>query len=303
MNKKYLAITAIIAITVLSGCTRLVPPSDTMQEPKAQQQETVDKSKEITDQFLQLKAQNKTPAELMAFIEPEIGNLNKEDADSVLKGLLEIQELQLKNYTDKIMSESFNSRMNSYKYEDLLHLKDIKDADIKELLQKAYENGFKLHTSEGMYDLELDYNSINKKFAPYISEDIAAYLSIMSKQSEKHFAEDAALTVGLDELAGRVVETEDFINKYSTNTYIDKVKELDKYYLTAYLLGLNNTPAFSYDDNKLKQEFLDSYTDSMNKYKDSKLAEILKNYTDLLSKNGNKRTSEILDFVNKTVGK
>lgn len=282
--------TATSAQTVSSGTTTV----QTTQDKTGQ-------SKSVLAEFESMRTQKVSTGKLIDFIKQQASKLEKADLDTAVREILKDQQLQLKDYSDKIMADNFNIRMNKYKYEDLVSLNNIKDSDndIKTLLQSAYSDGFKLSTSEGMHYLEVDYNSLKTAFGSYASEEISLYLDIMSEESNKHFAEDAALMISYDQLAERVARNETFIGKFPGSEFAGKVKELHKNYLSAYLLGLNNTPAFSMKDNVLEKDVLASYKSSISKYPGTKLAEILSEYVKLLEKSDYKRTQVILDYVSK----
>ncbi len=293
-----LLLSLFLSLSILAGaCSGLIPPGDTVTPPKNTHNQS-DRDESIMNEFNRLKSKNASPAELMAFIEPKIGSLEKEDADKAVRVLLEVQQLQLANYNDKMMEEDFSLKLNSYSHEDLLALKNIKDEDVKSLLENAYKDGYKLSSAEGTYYLELDFAAMENKFSSFVSEETAAYLDIMADESTRHFAVDAALIISLEDLAGRVINTENFIERYPESSFIKEIRQRHQYYLTAYLAGLDNTPAFSYEDNVLKPKVLESFKDSMQRYKGSKLAGLLDKYVDLLEKNDYKRTQEVVSFIN-----
>lgn len=297
--KSFLAPFLILVLVLsLAACsTNVVSPENTIKPPEDTQSNSV----KIMNEYRELMNKNSSPSEILKFAEANIGNLNKEDADTVVSGLIDIQNKQLENYRDKLYSREMNAKTAAYSYEDLVNLKNIKDEDVKSLFENAFNDGYKLIAPEGMYDFELDYENLNSKFSGFVSEAMAAYLGIMAEQSKAHFATDGSLSITPDELAGRVVNAEKFIEKYGDKPYASEVKQLYSWYLPAYLLGLNNTPAFSYEDNTLKPEFLTSFKNSATKYADSGLAKTLNDYIKLLEKNDLKKTREVLEFVNKTV--
>jgi hypothetical protein len=150
-----------------------------------------------------------------------------------------------------------------------------------------------------MYYFEIDYDKILKDFGRFASDQVARYLEIMAAESNKHFAEDAALVISLDELADRTVKTEKYIDRYPDFVQVQQVKQFHDYYLTAYLLGLNNTPLFDYQTEKAKEAFLKSYENTIANQKGTKLAAILEEYLVLLKRSDYMRTEEIVNFVNR----
>jgi hypothetical protein len=210
-------------------------------------------------QYQVLINENSPVSELTGFIEKNKTSLSRENMDKAVIGLVQVQQARLKDYEDKMFSPEINIPLNNYKYEDLLLLRNIKEEDIKNLLQDVFSNGYKLSASEGMYYPEIDYDKILKDFGGHASDKVAGYLEIMAAESNKHFASDAALIVSPDELADRIVKAEKFINSYPDFELVQQVEQFHSYYLTAYLLGLNNTPLFDYQTEKAKDSFIESY--------------------------------------------
>lgn len=225
-------------------------------------------------------------------------NLDGKNPDQLVTGLLEIQKKQLTEYRNKLLSPEINTALNNYEYKDLINFQNIKDEKIRNLLGEIFASGYQLVPSEGMYNLEVDYNRIFKDFSKYTSPQISDYLKIMATEYSKHLAGDAALLINLDELEKRIIETEEYLNQYPASPKIEEIKQLHSTYLVAYLLGLDNTPAFNYSDNRLKAEFLQNYEQVISQSKESQLAILLKEYLELLEKNNYKKTEQIIQFIN-----
>jgi hypothetical protein len=289
--KKILLGALIVILLIFGGCVKADKTNDTRQVKPSQE--------ELMNQYQVLTNENKPAGELNAFIEANKDNLSQENFDVTVVKLIEVLQAQLKGYEDKIFSQEINIIVNNYKYEDLQQLRNIKEDNIKNLLLEAFSNGYKLSVSEGMYYFEIDYDKILKDFGRFASDQVARYLEIMAAESNKHFAEDAALVISLDELADRTVKTEKYIDRYPDFVQVQQVKQFHDYYLTAYLLGLNNTPLFDYQTEKAKEAFLKSYENTIANQKGTKLAAILEEYLVLLKRSDYMRTEEIVNFVNR----
>jgi hypothetical protein len=297
MNKKSSSVVILILVLVFlfAGCsTKVVSPDNTIKTPEL----TESKSVKIMSEYRDLMNASSSPSEIMKYIEANIGNLSKEDGDTVVAGLIEVQKKQLQNYQEKLYSREMYVILSKYKFEHLIGLNIIEE-DVKKFFENAFKDGYKLITAEGMVDFELDYENLDNKFSPYVTEKTAAFLSIMAIEAKAHFAADGAIIISLDELANRVINTENFLEKFGDSQYAKEIKQQYNWYLTAYLIGLNNTPAFSYEDNIIKQEVLSNFKSTMIKYNDSKLADIIKGYVELVTKNELKKTNEVLAFVTK----
>lgn len=296
MKKLFTA--AFVLLLLISGCAANTNiPSNTNQNSQTQPGQA-----ELMSQYQTLLTENQPAGRIMEFIETNKTTLSRENMDKAVTGLIDVQQKRLKDYEDKIFSPEINIKLNSYKYEDLKQLSNIKEDSIKNLLQDAFSNGYKLSTAEGMHYLEIDYDKSFREYGRYVSDEAAGYLEIMAAENNKHFAEDAALRIGLDELVNRVIKTEKYISGYPGFVFINQIKQFHSYYLNAYLLGLNNTSAFDYQTLKLKDSFLKSYENTIAGQKGTKLADTLEEYLALLKKNDFKRTDEIIKFVNQVSG-
>jgi hypothetical protein len=286
---KKVLVGALIIILLIGGCTKADKTNDNKQV----------KQEELMNQYQVLINENKPARELTGFIESNKASLSKENFDKAVLELIDVQQTRLKDYEDKMFSNEINIPLNRYKYDDLVQLRDIKEDSIKNLLQDAFSNGYKLASSEGMYYLEIDYGKMLNDFGGYTSNETAGYLEIMADEYNKHTAEDAAIVISLDELAGRIVKTEKYIDSYPGFAKIQQVKQFHNNYLKAYLLGLNNTPLFDYQTKKAKDKFLNSYENTIASQKATKLASILEEYLVLLKKSDYTRSEEIMNFVNR----
>jgi hypothetical protein len=276
---------------MLGGCAKADKTNDTGQVKPSQE--------ELMNQYQALLNENKPAGALTGFIEANKTNLSQENLDQAVIDLIEVQQTRLKDYEDKMFSPEINIPVNNYKYEDLVQLQNIKEDSIKNLLQDAFRNGYKLSVSEGMYYFEIDYDKILKDFCPNASDKVAGYLEIMAAESNKHFASDAALIISLEELANRTVKTEKYIDSYPDFVLIQQVKQIHNYYLTAYLIGLNNTPLFDYETGKAKDTFLKSYENTIASQSGTKLAAMLEEYLVMLKESDYTRSEEIMNFVNR----
>ncbi len=288
--KKVLVGIFILALLVLAGCGKTDTAGDEGVKPEQE---------ELMNQYQVLINENKPVRELTSFIVSNETILSRENMDKAVIDLIEVAQTRLKDYEDKIFSPEINIPLNNYKYEDLAQLQNIKEEDIKNLLQEAFNNGYKLAASEGMYYLEIDYDKMLKDFGGHISDEVAGFLEIMAAEGDKHFASDAALTISLDELANRIVKTEKYIETYPDFALSQQVKQFHSWYLKAYLLGLNNTPLFDYQTEKAKDKFLESYETTINSQKGTKLAGIMEEYLALLKKYDYARSDEIMVFTDR----
>ena len=82
--------------------------------------------------------------------------------------------------------------------------------------------------------------------------------------------------------------------------YFDEFEK--EYYLRILLSGLDNTPAFNFEDQKLSSEYLSAYQLYLNKYPKTPSAQILTDYQALLSKTDMAKSTETEAFVEQYAG-
>jgi hypothetical protein len=180
---------------------------------------------------------------------------------------------------------------------DLDKIYDTEDAELKKLLTETKDMGYKVETAEGMFFPIMNYEYM-KKFSPYASDDMKAYIDIMAVETNKVPAKDAALVIGWDEVIQRAMTQENFIKKYGSSARIESMRELQKKYLTFMLFGLNNTPLFSYDTKTMDPEAKETYTEAVKDNADSELMQLLGEYMEILEKS-NYKLSDIADKFRK----
>lgn len=127
--------------------------------------------------------------------------------------------------------------------------------------------------------------------------DLAKFFQFM-KEEETPIAMDAGLQITWDNLRKKFLRFEKFSRDYpnlkETKEYIEpKTKELFGVYLT----GLDNSPAFDWESQKLDSELKSSYEIFLKENKNSSYFEILKNYYTVLEKNNFKGSDQVRKYV------
>ena len=240
-----------------------------------------------------------TPQDLMRYLNTHAKQLKPAKVDALIVQLIKLQQQAQPNYEKQLFAPAINPIINQYRLADLTKLNKIKEPAIKNLIQAILADGFKLSSAEGMVYLELDYPQIRARFGRYATKPLAGYLGIMAQETSRHFADDAALMISPDELGRRIVTIEKYLG---ANPHFPRHADLEKlyrYYLPAYLLGLNNTPAFNYQTNRLEASFLQSYQRSVIKYRGTRFAGQIQDYLKVLLKNNYRQTKQVLAFVTK----
>jgi hypothetical protein len=291
-----------LIVGLLTGCTSnpgpVTSPDPVIQEPQ------IDEAA-IMDNYKKLMEGGTEPKLIFEFLNENAKVLSKENVALITN---ELEKLQ-KEYLPKL-DEKYNTSPDIQTELTKIYVakKDINDPKnmeteaLKTLIGETMKSGYKVETAEGMFYPVIDY-SFYKSYSKYLPGDLNSYIEIMSVESDRVPAKDAALVIGWDELIERALKQEAFIKKYADSSKLPEVSELYKKYKTFTFLGLNNTPLFSYEGNvmvegaKLAYENVDFTTD------DSQLKKDLKDFMVLLVDSNYKLTPEIDKFRKAIIAK
>lgn len=227
---------------------------------------------------------------------------DKEKNISLAKEYFDIlQKEQLLNKIDpsykKFMGNYWMSYGNSEIFEDV---NKIKDPKVVKSLKEGFSLGYKIVTPEGSAMFVPDYDKLVKFLSPYLPQNELEYFKLSGKSSE--VAEDGGLVISFDELFTLIADIESLINKIDKKElYKDEtieMKETINSLIQYYFRGMDNTPVFDYEKNKIiNKEVLDSYKKNLKKYSNTKAGKNLKVYYDLLNKTKFVKNKDIEKFL------
>ena len=90
-----------------------------------------------------------------------------------------------------------------------------------------------------------------KLFGTAVSPDTRRFLEIEARQDKELATNDAALSISWQELAERVMEWEDFLQRHPSSRLNRKAFDEYLFYQNILLFGLDNTPTYSDDGTRL----------------------------------------------------
>ncbi|MGI6778904.1 MAG: hypothetical protein ACOX7R_13115 [Acetivibrionales bacterium] len=255
--------------------------------------------KGIMDEFNSLVDNRAGLNEIINFINENILLVSKENASAMVCRFEEVQENNLPELEKKYYADSIQEKLNdAYKpgyIIDINEIDSIDDKELKDLLVKTRDVGFKVETAEGMFFPIINYE-FYKKYSSYVMEDIKEYIDIMAVESGKAPARDAALVIGWDEVLDRALIQEKFINQYTESERINDIRQLYEKYVRFALFGLNNTPLFNYDSLTMSDEAKSIYLEAVEKQEESKLMEKLQGFIEILEKSNYRLTDEASEY-------
>ncbi|MBX7242115.1 MAG: SH3 domain-containing protein [Bacteroidia bacterium] len=164
--------------------------------------------------------------------------------------------------------------------------------DYNDYTRNLARNGLVLDSEEGMTFVQTDPAFLLRKAGDRVSPAMKAYLALEEDEVKKRVAGDGGLTVSAKELARRTVEWEKFNRQYPGFTGFLISENYFRWGLCTLITGLDNTPAFNYDDQLLNDEFKEAYEWVIANHPDTKTGKAVKEIYDILKREGMKSGPE-----------
>lgn len=260
-----LPILALVMVLVLVGCKKKpeeVEPTPTppVEEPVVEADE--DEKEVIMNDFESLIGKDSEPEEIISYINDNIKKLNQLEGDKMIDSLEIKLEANIEDLMNRIFATDADDEMialaGTEKYFPENKISEIKNDELKKELNRAHDNMYRFINLEGEFYPIIDYSKL-KEYDDNISEEWQTYLAIRAMDSDNMPFADAGMTITFEDLANRILMTENFLNKYIGGPRQDVLLDLYENKLTAYLKGLANTPIADHGDKKVYDDVIESY--------------------------------------------
>lgn len=100
---------------------------------------------------------------------------------------------------------------------------------------------------EGYFSFDHNLKAMADLFMPYLRKDQAAFIGRMAQDNQEIFWSDAAITTSFEELIGRAIFWDDYIQNYPNGYAVKDAKILLNLYQHALFFGSDNTDWTDYD--------------------------------------------------------
>lgn len=320
MRRKLALLTLIIILTfvmVLAACGKK-EPENLVQGVESREEaarsgeiegETLEYTREdIMKDFRKILDSKNNPTIINKFIDENIDKVEKEDAREMIIGLEDVLMEYTDLYTDEMFAEGYQGELLSLWEEtadfdspsslflDIGKVVDkVENENSKELLERLASEKFKLINMEGSFYPIIDYEAI-KEYNKFLDDEIKSYINIKSFDSNKPVVLDAALYISYDELAERLMGLEEHIKAFSGGIRGEELLRLYGSYFKLYLGGVDNTPIYKYETERVQEEVLASYKET-EKIDNSITAEMVAKYRRDIEDNDHIIDSSILSKI------
>ena len=173
----------------------------------------------------------------------------------------------------------------------------LHDTSAAEIAGRLQEFGYALVFDEGQPLVINDPVYLRRHFYAAMSPVMKAYFDQFELERLQPFAADGALLMPLPDIAARLIFWEKFVDAHPGFILMEEASLTYSYYVLVLLIGMDNTPAFDYQNQTLRKNFRDVYQLVVSKYPGSSSAAIFQEYLKLLRSSGWKQTEQVDEFV------
>jgi hypothetical protein len=156
--------------------------------------------------------------------------------------------------------------------------------------------GTGLLVTEGDFYLDARTDYFLTIFNNRVSPGLNTYLVLRKQEMDEGFSEDAGLLISFEEVYGRVLRWEKFIETYPDGVITGHAKYYLASYLSTLLSGMDNSPVFD-EHERLDFEIQKLYEKIIREGPPATSTQIIKGYYDLLSKNEFKRSPDLDSYL------
>lgn len=260
--------------------------------PASEQSTAPDPSATATDSDVQKQlqvviSQAKEARDVVAFLDQHMSKVDHKTADQMFLALEDFYQVHVPAVNDNFhkLLEQPETAQKLLELEYPFDFNKIKgDDNLKQWLLNQTAGKLKL---EATFDMELfwqvDYEAL-QAYAPFLSDELKAYLSIQTLEMKSAFRGDGGLQISRTELGMRLVNAEQFLTQYPASKKAPQIKTLYTEYLRTYLSDYRYE-AIDERTMKLLPTVKTDYQEFVKAHPDTKTAQIVTAYLDVLKVN------------------
>ncbi|NBI29474.1 hypothetical protein [Chengkuizengella marina] len=289
-NRNLLFALFVIFVMTITGCTH--------EDQSGEENQADEQSFKITIEFQELIEDNAKPAQLYGFIDEQLEEIPREVFTNLLLTVEDQLSAQMEDFSQVLEDDEVQLKLEEISNENTFEIEEIQDEALRKELTKIIQNGYKIELLKGIYSVKIDYSQM-EKYKPNVTEEMSEYMNIQAKESSQLYEKDLTLTIPWEELSSRLAQTEKFLTSYPESVRASIVERMYLNYLIPYLQGLPNSPAYDIETKQFNQELIDSYTQWIETYPDSRTTLIIKEYLHNLEETNYKYSNEVATSLDK----
>jgi hypothetical protein len=267
--KKRLLIPILILLVfalLLYGCKKKPPEEDPVpplppNDEEIEKMEDEDERASIMEAFSQLIEGN-DPLQIKEFVDGNIAKLSQLEGNEMINGLERSLVDNLDEFTERLIALDVDSELIEIASDNQFFpqekVNQIKNEVLKKEVTTLLDTNYKLINLEGSYYPIVDYAGL-QEYNNYITDEWKEYLAIRAMDSNSPAFVDGSLVISYDDLANRIIKTENYLNRYLDSSRQEEMLDIYHNKITLYLKGVDNTPIADYTSKRIYDDVLNSY--------------------------------------------
>ncbi|REC61606.1 hypothetical protein DRF65_14200 [Chryseobacterium pennae] len=271
MIKKIITVCILSAAVVSCKKETAVPDGKPANDSIAKNETKEDQYKPIDTAC---SANNKTEDYIKALqwyrtkIDKEIAGNSPEQNNKVYEDYVKIREKYTECFNNS-QTEILDKYIDYHTGPDTYNLPD----NIKKMAAELNKAGLEFHEmGEGLTEIHSLPGYYASVFKNKVTPDYDAYISQIAKDNKENYAVNGGLLITWEELGDRLIEWENFINKYPKSPLLKAAKDNYHNYLLDYLLGMDSDRIYDSEEGKIYDDKREAYSKLIKKYPNSNTA-------------------------------
>ena len=309
MKKKLLIpmlILALVFVVILNGCKKEEPVVNPAPIPPPSNVDVVEVEEDekalIMEEFTEI-AEGNDPLLIKEYVDGNIGKLSQVEGNLMIDSLERSLLDNLDEVTARLISLDDDGELMDIASDEFFFpmdkISEIANEDLKREVVTTFDTMYKLVNLEGNFYPVVDYARL-QEYNNNVTDEWKEYLAVKAMDSENPPLADGALRISFDDLANRIIKTENYLNKY-----IDSLRQaemIDSYHnkITVYLKGVDNTPIADRSTKMIYSDLLDSYVNTSHN-EGYITANILYRYVEAIEQNDNIIDDQILQLADELI--
>lgn len=244
----------------------------------------------------------KTGEEILSDFQEKVEESLADAEDMIDSNLEELSEIEMDEMVSKLMTrteeelEDIEQEIRAIDTEDELYDKfggevyiredqidEIENDELREKLESLYSQNYRMINLEGDYYPVVNYQAF-KKYDQYVSDEVREYVDLKARDANDPAAIDGEIYISYDELADRIVATENYIKKYGEGDRYGEAINMYRNKLSMYLIGLPNSSISEENSDMIREDLMDSYRETaLNE--DSSTGFVVGKYINMINQN------------------
>lgn len=250
------------------------------------------------------KKQAPSAKKALDFVATKFANANKATCEAAYK---EYQHLARTIADNLFATFDQDAKLSNNDYNAIMsEVYEARDGKMVNMQRNAYtkmldESGFRFEATEGSLFVVVNEAATNRVFLPLVSPAMQEYLKEEQYEGLNPSNEDAGLIISEQELAERVIFWDKFLEENPSFSYANEAKLNYQNNLGNLLTGLDNTPAFSYEDGTLLPDLKKAFEQIISQHGATKTGKTIQEFMNILQKSGFKKNADVEAFYKRTI--